>query len=342
MQRHALTGRRYWRWGGALALALLALWARALLWSVVLQLFFGMLAAIAALPLMKRLEKRLSPGLSASISMTALGAALLGAAALAVPFLAEQARQLAAYLPTLIAQAEGAMEAAQAWLRDNGVAAELPGSLGGAELLSSALPAAMDRFGGAAESLGKILLAPMFAFYFLRDRKQIGVKLLLCVPEGWRGAAVKALREMRREAAGFVRGQLMVSAIVGVMTAVGLLLCGVPGWLLLGAVMGVLELIPYIGPFLGGVLVLLFALPGGITRTLWAMGVVLAVQQIEGGMLSPQLMSGATRLHPVWVLLCLMVGGAAGGVLGILFSVPLFLCARAAARVISLQLDQER
>lgn len=72
-------------------------------------------------------------------------------------------------------------------------------------------------------------------------------------------------------------------------------------------------------------------------RTLWALGVVIVVQQLEGGMLSPQLMSDATRLHPVAVVLCVMLGGTAGGIGGILLSVPLLLCARAALRVIGLR-----
>ena len=152
---------------------------------------------------------------------------------------------------------------------------------------------------------------------------------------------VHILREMRRETAGYLRGQLMVSAVVGGLTALGLMFCGVPAWLLLGVIMGVLELIPYVGPFLGGVLVALFSLPGGLARTLWALGVVIVVQQLEGGMLSPQLMSDATRLHPVAVVLCVMLGGTAGGIGGILLSVPLLLCARAALRVISLRRPQE-
>ncbi|MEG0742109.1 MAG: AI-2E family transporter, partial [Clostridia bacterium] len=87
---------------------------------------------------------------------------------------------------------------------------------------------------------------------------------------------------------------------------------------------------------IGGVLVLLFSLQSGLSRMLWAMGVVVLVQQLEGGMLSPQLMSDATRLHPIAVLLCVMLGGMAGGVGGILLAVPLVLCTRAALRVLSL------
>ena len=204
----------------------------------------------------------------------------------------------------------------------------------GQELLGAAAPTVISWFSGAAGSVGKWLLAPMFGFYFLRGRKRIGDWLLMLVPVHYRALTVRILKEMRRETAGYLRGQLMVSAVVGGLTAIGLLFCGVPAWLLLGLVMGVLELIPYLGPFLGGALVVLFSLPGGLGRTLWALGVVILVQQLEGGMLSPQLMSDATRLHPLLVVLCVMLGGMAGGVGGILLSVPLLLCARAALRVV--------
>lgn len=119
---------------------------------------------------------------------------------------------------------------------------------------------------------------------------------------------VRIVREMGRESVGYLRGQLLVSLAVGGFTGLGLLLCGVPSWLLLGFLMGLLELIPYVGPFLGGVLVALFAWPGGWSRMLWSLGVVVLVQQLEGGMLSPQLMSETTRLHPIVVLLCVMAG----------------------------------
>ena len=70
--------------------------------------------------------------------------------------------------------------------------------------------------------------------------------------------------------------------------------------------------------------------------------VVMLVQQLEGGMLSPQLMSETTRLHPIVVLLCVMAGGAAGGVAGVLLAIPAVLCVRAALRVIQLKRLEEQ
>ena len=344
MQRHALTKRQFRQGGIALLVLAVAIWARALLWNVVLQLFLGMLVALAALPIMKRLEKRLSLSLAASLSMTTLTIGLIGLLVLIVPLIGEQIRQLAAFLPKLYEQANGWLTQVQQWTAQNGIALDIQSTAmeKGQSLLGEILPQAASRMSAAAEKIGKVMLAPLFAFYFLRDRRQIGAWLLLCIPQDWRSTAIKALREMRRESAGFLRGQLMVSGAVAILTAIGLLFCGVPAWLLLGFTMGVLELIPYVGPILGGALVVIFALPGGFSRAIWALVVVVVVQQLEGGMLSPSLMSGATRLHPVVVLLCLMAGGAVGGIMGILFSVPLLLCARAAARVVALHIRKER
>lgn len=320
--------------------AAVLIWARTLLWQAVTQLFFGMLVAMAALPIMKRLEKRLSPGLAASLSMMSLTVGLLASVLLLVPALVEQFKQLVALLPTLYEAAEALFGRVQSWLSENGVEMNLQMRdtllSRGQELLGAAAPGVMAWVSGAAGSVGKWMLAPVFAYYFLRDRKRIGQWLLSLLPVKRRTLTVRMLREMRRETAGYLRGQLMVSAVVGGLTAIGLLFCGVPAWLLLGVTMGVLELIPYIGPFLGGVLVALFSLPGGLSRTLWALGVVIVVQQLEGGMLSPQLMSDATRLHPVAVVLCVMLGSSAAGIGGILLSVPLLLCIRAALRVIAM------
>lgn len=334
-----------WRWVGAALLAALLIWTRTLLWQAVLQLFFGMLVAMAALPVMKRLEKKLPAALAASLSMMSLSVALIASLLLLVPAIVAQGKLLVGMLPAVYTRVEEWMRLGQTWLVENGIPVneEMKASIlgKGQELLSGAAPAIVGWLSAAAGSVSKWMLAPVFAFYFLRDRKRIGEWLLMLVPIGKRGLCVRALREMRRETAGYLRGQLMVSAVVGVLTAVGLLFCGLPAWLLLGLLMGVLELIPYVGPFLGGVLVVLFALQGGLSRTLWALGVVIMVQQLEGTMLSPQLMSDATRLHPVAVLLCVMLGGTAAGMGGILLSIPLLLCVRAALRVYSVYRAKE-
>ena len=330
-----------WRFVGWIAVAAVLVWARSLVWQAAVQLFLGWLVALCALPVMKRLERKCSPGIAAGLALAALGAGVLGAFLLLLPPLIRQGRELVAMLPGLMNGARALLTQGQQWLSRSGLAVdgafqELLFSRGEAAL-GAAAPAVMNWMGGMAGGIGQWLLAPVFAFYFLRDRRRSTRWLMTFLPASRRGMAVRILREMRRETAGYLRGQLMISAAVGGLTAVGLLFCGIPAWLALGALMGILEWIPYAGPFLGGMLVALLALPQGMGRMLWALGVVVVVQQVEGSMLSPQLMGGATRLHPVVILLCVTLGAAAGGMAGVLLAAPLVLCLRAALRVMALQ-----
>ena len=321
---------KQWLWG--IPLGVLAIWQWTLFSNMIRQLFLGFLVMLAALPLMNFLEKRVSTGWAATLAMAGLsvGAGLF--LLLLIPPLVGQARQIGSALPGLYRQVGEILEQAEAWLQRNGVAVDqrMRESLleKGEGLLSDTAGSLTKRLGGVAGGIGRWMLAPVFAFYLLRDRRRVADWLLSLLPTGRREMTVRIVREMGRESVGYLRGQLLVSLAVGGFTGLGLLLCGMPSWLLLGLLMGILELIPYVGPFLGGVLVALFAWPGGWSRMLWSLGVVVLVQQLEGGMLSPQLMSETTRLHPIVVLLCVMAGGAAGGVAGVLLAIPAVLLRR--------------
>lgn len=328
------------RWAMIVGAGILILWGWRWMGQAVGQLFLGLMVALAAMPIMSLLEKRMKPALAATLSMLSLSLlAILSLLALA-PTVVRQGRELAALLPGLYASMENVVAQGEEWLRRSGLPVDsqwrgvaldrLKGLLGGA------VPAVMGWLRQLMGNLGRWMLAPVFAFYFLRDRQTLCAWLLSLLPAERRAMAVRMVREMRRETAGYLRGQLLVSAVVGGVTATGLLICGVPAWLLLGLLMGILELIPYVGPVLGGVLAVLFALPGGWGRTLWALAVVVLVQQLEGTMLSPQLVSETTRLHPVAVLLLVALGGSAAGMAGILLAVPALLCLRAALRILRL------
>lgn len=327
MQSGSVMIRKWqWRIAGVLLTAAALIWARRWIVLAATQLFLGMVAALASLPVMKRLERRLPAAAAAALSLLLPGVVTSAALVFLLPPLMEQGRAWFSMLPSL-------MSNAASWVRQTGLEGMQPMLLDRAQqAIGEAAPAVMGWLGDVAGSVGKWLLAPVFAFYFLRDREAIGQWFLRLVPVKKRALAVRTLREMRREVAGYLRGQLLISAIVAALTALGLLVLGVPSWMFLGLVIGILELIPYVGPVAGGLLAALFALPMGWGRALWAAGVVAAVQQLDGSFLSPKLLSTTTRLHPVVVILCVTVGGAAAGMAGILLSVPLLLCIRAALR----------
>ena len=196
------------------------------------------------------------------------------------------------------------------------------------------LPGLITSLTAGAETLSRGVLSPVPAYYFLRDRETFTYTLSMWIPRSRRKCVLTAIQGMSRETAGYIRGQLLISLAVGVLTAAGLFLVGLPAWLTLGILMGFCEFIPYVGPFLGAIPIALFALPRG-SAALWAMAVTVGVQQLEAFFLSPFLMAGATGLHPVYVALLLSAGGMIAGLPGMMLALPLFLCVRGGARILA-------
>ena len=315
--------------------AVAAFLARDILTALAAQLFAGYLLMALALPVCRVLEKRMSPSMAATASFALLGLIGLGLLVGLIPPVVRQFQQLTESLPALMDWGQRMVGMAQDFLKERGLSLtavwnELFTQLG--QKVGGAVAGLAQSVGQAVQSASKLFLAPLFAFYLLRDRRRIASNLTLLIPVQHRARAVRAAREMRRETANFLRGQLMVSAFVGVLSAIGLLLVGTPGWLILGLLMGVMELIPYFGPLLGGIPAVLLALQGGLGKALWTVGVLVAVQQVEGGVLSPRLLSGATKLHPLMVLLVISAGGMLGGTLGMLLALPVIVSLRGALR----------
>lgn len=334
MEKRAV--RSAWRPALTGALVLAAVWLmRRALWALGVQLLGGYGLMALALPLCRLMEKRLPAGWAAGCSLLAVGMAAAAVLLGLIPPLVEQLRQVAGSLPTLLAWAEEWLGRGQVLLEQRGV------NLSGVQ--EELLSLVSERAGGLvsmaagfatqlARGIGKLFLAPLIAFYLLRDRGKIAAWLMLVIPVRWRARAVRAAREMRREAAGFLRGQLLVSALVAVLTALGLMAVGTSGWLVLGILMGVMELVPYVGPVAAGVPAVLMGLRGGLGQAALTLAVLLAVQQLEGTILSPRLLAGATRLHPLAVLLCVSAGGIFAGTIGMILALPVVVSVRGALR----------
>ena len=311
----------------AAAAALLLILFRQALGQLLWQIALAVLLAYAARPICARFERRLPPGAAALCSLLLFLAVLGGFLWLLVPQVIHQGTLAVEAVPMLIDILQAFLEKlaasplAERFNLSPAPTQQLLEKAGAAVL--AIVPKVLQRIASASGKLMQAFLAPVLAFYFLRDRELFCFQLSLLIPLQQRKKLLTALREMRREIAGYLRGQLLVSSAVGILTAIGLLIVGVPAWLLLGIVMGVCDLIPYVGPYLGGIPIVLFSLPQGLYTVLWAVVAVVAVQQAESMFLSPQLMSGVTGLHPAYVLLLLSAGGLLGGIAGMLLSLPL-------------------
>jgi predicted PurR-regulated permease PerM len=173
------------------------------------------------------------------------------------------------------------------------------------------------------------VLGPVMAFYLLVDLPRLRRGAMALVPPGRREEIEGLMDRIGQAVGGFFRGQLLVALFVGVASSIGLWAIRLPFWLLVGIVAGIFNLVPLVGPFIGGGLAVIIALVSGEPlKALWAALVLLAVQQIDNHLISPNVMGRTVQLHPVVVMLALLVGASFAGLFGMLLVVPLVAVAK--------------
>ncbi|WP_329021348.1 AI-2E family transporter [Streptomyces sp. NBC_00690] len=193
----------------------------------------------------------------------------------------------------------------------------------------------LTKFGGTAasgvisglsvvgESIAIAVLALLLIFFFLRDSDK-AAGLARVIAPGPNREVVEAMGRRAFEAVeGFMRGTTFIALIDAFCITIGLLILRVPGALGLGALVFVGAYIPYLGAFLSGAVAVLVALADrGWVIALWALGVVLAVQVLEGHVLQPMIQSRTVQMHPAVVMLAITAGAGVAGILGMLLAVP--------------------
>jgi predicted PurR-regulated permease PerM len=184
------------------------------------------------------------------------------------------------------------------------------------------------------------VIGPILAFYFLVDLPKIRRGLKAMLPARRRAEVESVLERIGKAIGGFFRGQLLVSLFVGIASAIGLWIVGLPFWAVVGLVAGLFNLIPLIGPFIGGIVAVIIAFTtetGGVglldLRPGWPLAIgsavaLLIVQQIDNHIMSPNIVARTVRLHPVTVMLGLLAGGTLLGLWGMLLAVPVLASAK--------------
>jgi len=193
-------------------------------------------------------------------------------------------------------------------------------------LLDWSQQAASGLFTAGSQVIGlvfNVVLALVIAFYLLRDLPRIREGLINMLPERQRSDARKLYVRIVVVIGGYLKGQLIISAFVGLLSAIGLGLLGVPFALFIGLLVGVFNIVPYLGPVVGSVVAAISAAFVDPWLALWAVLLLVAVQQVEGLFLSPRIMSEQVDLHPVLVILSMLVGGTLLGFVGLLIAIPI-------------------
>ena len=179
--------------------------------------------------------------------------------------------------------------------------------------------------GSAATVVGYVVLTPVLTFYLLRDYDRILGWLRGLLPRGREAEIVDLAQEYDVLLSRYLRGQLTVALLIGVLTAGLLFVLRFPYPLLLGALAGVMGFIPFLGLVLSIIPAVIVALVSGcVLVSLLKVALVYgSVQILDGSVISPRIVGDSVGLHPVWIVLALSVGGFFFGFVGLMIGVPL-------------------
>jgi len=326
-----------WGWRlivlGVVTVAMLWLMNKFLI--LVAPLMIGLLLTSLLTPALSRLLRlRLNRTLATTVVLVAGLAAVSGTLTLVInsfiaglPELTESAaeaiRQMQQWLRTgpltlSDAQIENLIDEGQQWVAENQAA-----------LTSNAFSAV----GSVVQAITGMVLAFVATFFFLRDGRRIWTFLVGMLPAPARapvhGAGVASWATL----ASYVRATVLVAFIDAVGIGLGLWILGVPLVLPLAALIFLASFVPLVGAFISGFLAVAVAfVDDGLVKALLVLGVVLLVQQIEGNVLQPVIMSRAVSVHPLAVVIGITAGAVLAGIIGALVAVPVIAVINTAIR----------
>jgi predicted PurR-regulated permease PerM len=281
--------------------------------------------ATALNPIVDRLDRRIPRVLAAILVYLILLLILVGIAWLIVPTLFAQATSLINNLPGLIDEVQEFLENVT-FINVDEIFETAFDQIGTFAIALIALPL------NAASYLIDILLILFVALYWIILTPQIKTFFLSLFPIDRRNRLESVLDRMGGAMGGYVRGVAIDGLIIAVLTTIGLTIIGVEFAMVLGIVAGMLEIIPVVGPFIGGFLILSTALAQDPSLVLPTLIFVLILQQVESNILVPNIMKTQTEISPLLVLLAVFIGSTIGGLIGALAAIPLVAALRVLIR----------
>lgn len=173
-----------------------------------------------------------------------------------------------------------------------------------------------------------IAIIPFLVFYMLKDYDQIKKAGWYLTPRKWRSEAIQFLKDIDRSLGNYIRGQLFVCFIIGLLAFISLWFFDVKYPLILGLLIGLTNIIPYFGPIIGAVPALIIAATMSTQTIIIVVVIILSLQFIEGNILGPLVVGKSLHMHPIIIMLALLAGGEIGGIVGLMIAVPIVVVLR--------------
>jgi putative heme transporter len=316
-----------------------ALWALAKVWQVLLIITIALILAGTLSPLVDWLEKHgAKRGIALLTVLILLLFVVIGFGFLIIPAMADEGRQVIKDAPHLQQRAADYV-------------ARIPALAGRADAIRNAQPnqflaplggSALSYAQSAFEFVAYTVTTIALAFYLIADRERVRGFLYALIPRPYHVRTARLMLALETIVGGYMRGQALTSALIGGFTYALLLILHVPNALILAILAGFTDLIPYIGPVLATAAPVLFALSKGVPVALIVLVALVLYEELESRLIIPRVYGKTLRLSPVAVTIALLVGGKLFGIIGALLALPIAAAIRATVEELRIDLPGEQ
>ena len=308
-----------------------------------LPFIYGFVLAYILSPLVRRLEKPLKEktGLSprARRSLAMAGSYLLVIIAISVfgmvvlPVLVESAGQLIGNVSFYTGRINELINQLIAYIPDEAISKEVQAAITQLfgliyDFVASFLTQAVSVATRVASSVIEVVMGIIISVYMLSDKEKLiaQMKKILSafLPPRAMEEILRVAHDSNQKFSGFITGKIIDSTIIGILCAVGMLIFQMPFVALVSLIVGITNVIPYFGPFIGAIPGVILVLIGGdITKAVLFAAFILGLQQFDGNILGPAILGQSTGLSAMWVVFAILLFGGLYGFVGMLIGVPL-------------------
>jgi predicted PurR-regulated permease PerM len=178
--------------------------------------------------------------------------------------------------------------------------------------------------GGFITTIFNLVLVPFILFYMLKDSDRFAPSVAIFAPQSKKDHVKNILKDVDKTIATYIQGQILVSVIVGLLLLVGYLIIGLNYSLVLAMFGMFTNIIPFLGPYIAVIPAFLVALFQDPSKVLFVAIIMLVAQQIEGNVISPNIMGKTLNIHPLTIIVLILTAGSLMGVIGIIFVIPAY------------------
>ncbi len=293
-----------------------------LVWDILVLLFVSLIFAATLGPSISWFEKKKIPRAAGILFIYAVTIFILSLViVLIIPPITQQIDQLSKMFPFYYEKIMGAFGSIQ---HSSSTGMELQSNMRMfSQTLSGYAGSLVSTISGLFGSVATFFIVLVLTFYFSVKKDGLKNFILEVTPAKYQKYATNLFVRIQDKLGLWLRGQLLLSFIIFLITWAGLLILGVKYSLVLAIIAGITEVIPFIGPIIGAVPAVVLTFFQSPAKSLFVIVLYFVIQQLENNIIVPKVMQKAVGLNPIVVIIVLLLGAKVAGVLGVLLSIPI-------------------